>query len=217
MAARHEPRTRLIDEPSTTITDYAIAITSTACAVLLVQQGETTAVQLLSVAAFATLSLSAACGGTSHGFGVRLTPQRARLVWTASLLCAQAASLLLACAVFFARLPAPAAAVVIAALVMKTAPFAVRIVRAPRFAVMASDAALSLGLIALVEAAAWLRGDAASAPWLLAAIAITAAGVAVQQSGRGLHRALNHNDLMHVAQLVATWLFYRGIAQLTTG
>jgi hypothetical protein len=92
-------------------------------------------------------------------------------------------------------------------------------VRAPRFANVSVDAGLSLGVLALVEAGAWLRGDAASAPWMLAAVAATAAGVAVQRSGRGLPASwmrghLNHNDLMHVAQLVATWCFYRGALAL---
>jgi len=45
---------------------------------------------------------------------------------------------------------------------------------------------------------------------LLAACAVTGAGILVQRAGRGWRSRLNHNDLFHIAQLAATPLFLRG-------
>ena len=216
---RGRPRS-LVDEPTTTLTDYAISIAATACAVLILNRRDNTQlVTLLIASAFVSVALGAALGGTSHGFSAQLAQRHARLVWATSLLCAQAASLLLAYAALIARMPGAAASIAALLLAIKTALFTARIVRSRRFADVAYDAALSLGVVALVEAGAWLRGPAASAPGMLAAVAVTAAGVIVQRSGRGLPTSwlrghFNHNNLMHIAQLLATWLFYRGALEL---
>ena len=49
-----------------------------------------------------------------------------------------------------------------------------------------------------------------SAPWIAAAILVTFAASVIQASGFDLHRYFNHNDLYHVIQVGAAWLFYRG-------
>jgi len=46
--------------------------------------------------------------------------------------------------------------------------------------------------------------------WMLAAAVVSALAAAVQASGFSLHQHFNHNDLYHVIQIAALWLFYRG-------
>ncbi len=50
---------------------------------------------------------------------------------------------------------------------------------------------------------------------ILAGIAVSIAGAAVQASGLRLHEHFNHNDLYHVIQIAAMVLFYRGARRLT--
>jgi hypothetical protein len=40
-------------------------------------------------------------------------------------------------------------------------------------------------------------------------VAVSLAGVAVQQSGWGLHQHFNHNDIYHLIQIVGLYYFYR--------
>jgi hypothetical protein len=39
-------------------------------------------------------------------------------------------------------------------------------------------------------------------------------GLAIQMSGFGLHRDFNHNDIFHVIQIVAMFLFFKGARDL---
>ena len=210
MQARPPQRRILLDEPVTTLTDYAIAIAAGAFSVFLLAEAGERSVMLVSAGAFAVNAVAAALGGTSHGIGRRLSRERARAVWTSSLWCVQLSSLLLAGAVLIARLPPPGAAAAITVIAGKTLAVATRIALSPRFPHAAIDAATSLSVVALVEALAWLGGTSSSAPWMLAACTVTGAGVLIQRSGRGWGSRLTHNDLFHIAQLAATPLFYRG-------
>lgn len=49
-----------------------------------------------------------------------------------------------------------------------------------------------------------------SAIWLLAGVALSLAGLAIQQSTLSFGESFNHNDIFHTIQIPALWLFYRG-------
>src|SRR5215207_4549600 len=55
-----------------------------------------------------------------------------------------------------------------------------------------------------------IRWSEPGAPWLIAAILVTFVASVMQARRVGFHRHFNHNDLFHVIQLVALYLFYRG-------
>ena len=65
---------------------------------------------------------------------------------------------------------------------------------------------LTLGLFVW----AFHRRLSRSAVWIAAAILVTFAASGIQASGLDLHRYFNHNDLYHVMQMGAAWLFYLG-------
>ena len=69
------------------------------------------------------------------------------------------------------------------------------------------DSTATLAAIALVAASAW---TSPAAPWLLGSILVSVVAGVVQRARLGLHRHLNHNDLYHLTQLAAVYLFYRG-------
>jgi len=57
------------------------------------------------------------------------------------------------------------------------------------------------------------KRDIASA-WMLAGVAISLLAAAVQASGFALHRNFNHNDLYHLIQIAAMFLFHAGARRL---
>ena len=50
--------------------------------------------------------------------------------------------------------------------------------------------------------------------WLVAGVLISTFGGLVQSRRVAIHRHFNHNDLFHVIQMVALYLFFRGGALL---
>jgi hypothetical protein len=50
--------------------------------------------------------------------------------------------------------------------------------------------------------------------YIAAAIGVSIAAAAVQQSGLRLHTHFNHNDLMHVVQMGGVWLLFKGGVRL---
>ena len=68
------------------------------------------------------------------------------------------------------------------------------------------------GAVAFVVAAihsAHFRGEAHTMGWLAGSIAVTLAGLAVQQSDFPPGVFFNHNDVYHVIQIVALYLLFR--------
>jgi uncharacterized protein DUF6962 len=49
-----------------------------------------------------------------------------------------------------------------------------------------------------------------SATWLLAGVALSLIGLAIQQSTFSFGESFNHNDIFHTIQIAALWFFYRG-------
>jgi hypothetical protein len=49
--------------------------------------------------------------------------------------------------------------------------------------------------------------------WMLAGVAVSVLAGGVQASGLRLHEHFNHNDLYHVVQIAALFLFYRGLEE----
>ena len=50
--------------------------------------------------------------------------------------------------------------------------------------------------------------------WIVAAVALGLAGLGIQISGYRMHQPFNHNDIFHVIQIGAMYLFFRGARHL---
>ena len=51
-------------------------------------------------------------------------------------------------------------------------------------------------------------------PWLVGGVLVSLVAGVVQARRLGVHRHFNHNDVYHVIQVIALFLFYRGGALL---
>lgn len=205
-----------VHEPSTTLTDYAITVVAgwLAWRLLAVTQG---AAPALLAASFASVALAALLGGTVHGFKPQLGERRWRPLWRATLLLATLTSALLAAAAVVAHTAGAWRALLLAGVVVKLVVLARLAWREGTFGWVVLDSLLTFAAIALIEGAAWVRHDAPDAPWMLGGVAVSIAAGLVQRSGVAPHRHLNHNDLYHLMQLAAVYLFYRGGLVLGSG
>lgn len=199
-----------VAEPVTTLTDVALAAWGILLAVRLLAQLPPTLLTTTTAAALLVVGLGAAAGGVVHGLVHQLGERGWLLLWRATLLLAGLANGLLVAAVALALLPRSWAPAVLALLAARWALFARRAWRDYRFRHVVLDSAVALGAIALAQGWAWWARGAPSAPWILGAVAVSVAGGLLQQRGVGVHRHFNHNDLYHMVQGVALWLFYRG-------
>jgi hypothetical protein len=206
--AAHGPWWRL-HEPTTTLTDWAITLVAGSLAVRLVARSGAAAPRLLA-AALVAVALTALVGGAVHGAGPRLGEPRKRLLWLLTLQLAGLSNALLLAAAIVAHAPAGWRTPLLTLAAAKLLLFARTAWRGGEFRTVVLDTLVALAGIAALEGAAWLLHDARSAPWILGGVLVSLVGGGVQRAGLALHRHFNHNDLYHVVQLVAIWLFYRG-------
>jgi hypothetical protein len=198
-------------EPTTTLTDYLLAGLTLVLGLRLAWAARLTGdpAQWWWAAGFLALAAGAALGGTSHGFGPRLTELDQRRLWTAALVVLVAGNAALSAAAVTMALEGPARrlwlGVVAATGLLGVAAVAVR----PVYRVVLVDSAVALVLV--VALALWARsqGRAPWADWLLAGAAVAAAGGAVQALRIAPHPRFNHNDVYHLLQAAAMLLFYR--------
>lgn len=198
----------MIAEPTTTLTDYALAALGAALAFRLHAEAPARPGSArLWAACFYAIALAALLGGTWHGFAARL-PAGAKLgLWIGTYALLGLANLLLISAALAGLRPGVAAWFVAAALA-KFAVYLVLAVSRRDFGWVIADMALTLAGLLCLGLHRWLARRP-GAGWLLAAVSVSFAGALVQYSRLAFHRHFNHNDLFHVVQMLALYLFYR--------
>lgn len=199
-------------EPTTTLTDLALAGLSAVLAALLLREGAARGAPgvLLWGGALLAAGGAALLGAVVHGLAPWLAPARLRALWRATLVLVGLSDFLLVAGVVLAELGGAARTLLLLLAGGKLAAYLARLRVRDDFALAAADAGVSLLAVLAVTGFAALTGSAPAAPWIAAGVLVSLAGAAVQSRGRGLHRHLNHNDLFHLVQMAAAYLFYRG-------
>lgn len=199
-------------EPTTTLTDYILAIEAAVLAALLARSDG--AAQALApwlwALGFAALAFAAASGGTAHGFAHRFGEAGGRRLWLASLGAVALAGSLWVAAAVFAALGPPLRNLVLALVLVRLALGLRRLPCDAAFRAAAKGFGLDLALVLALQALAWQRFDAASAPWIAAGIALAGLGGWVQAREIAPHPRFNHNDLFHVILMLALLPLYLG-------
>ena len=181
-----------MSEPTTVLTDYALAAL---CAVLgwkLVRHSRFWAL------AFLALALAALLGGTWHGFW------QTDLLWKATTLSVGVASFGMVAGSALAVSGTPLSRVLIAFALLKLTAYTAWMLFHDAFVWVIVDTVSALLLVGALHL--WhLNG------WMLAAVGLSIAAGLAQASGISLHARFNHNDLYHVLQMGAMLLFFRGV------
>jgi FlaA1/EpsC-like NDP-sugar epimerase len=62
--------------------------------------------------------------------------------------------------------------------------------------------------------AAYVQREDGTVKWIASGVAVTLIGIVVQQTGFRSHLGFNHNDIYHIIQIAAFYLFFRGACTL---
>ena len=192
-------------------TDFAIAAVCTAFAAVL----ERDAAGVLSArglwaSSFAFTAVAAVTGGVWHGLAVHLDPAARRRVWKATQGAMGMTGLAILAAGIVGFVGGPAVPWLLAGAVAKFAAYAAAMARRDDYGLVVIDYGISMIALAALATLGWVRQGAAASPWLVAGVAVSAVGAAVQVKKVAPHRRFNHNDLYHIIQIVALYLFFRG-------
>jgi hypothetical protein len=188
-----------MNEPMTVLTDYLLGGVSAYAAMALVRNPQTS--RRLWALAFAALAAAAFLGGTWHGF------VHSDLLWKATTLSAGVASFGMVAGSSYAVFSPPLRAFVLTAALAKLVVYSAWMLGHDAFIYVVIDTGLAFIIVAAIHLWKW------NGP-ILAGVAVSIAGAAVQASGFRLHEHFNHNDLYHVIQIAALALLYRGAKRL---
>jgi hypothetical protein len=205
----------MIAEPTTLLTDYALAGVTAWLALSLFRAREGQRARSLWALAFAALALAAALGGTWHGFAPALAEIAVILVWKATLLCVGVASFGMLAGSAIAATAGNARKSLLAVAAAKFAVYSGWMVGHSEYIYVIMDTGSALVLIAVLHL--WSAARDRASRWILAGVGVSVLAAGVQASGFALHRNFNHNDLYHVIQIVAMILFYAGARRLRDG
>jgi len=210
------PRWGGITEPTTVLTNVVLAGLAF---VLGARLGYASAAEGSASGSFIALGLlttavAAAFGAAAHGIDPLVDREQRERCWRLALwaMGLVGAASIASVAFFTARGSIRTAILVVAGL--KLLIYLVSVVRRPEFRVAAADYGGALAVVLAGALYAMVRWRAPGTGWLVAAVAVSFMAGLVQVRRVALHRLFNHNDLYHVIQMVALYLFARGGALL---
>jgi hypothetical protein len=182
----------VISEPMTVFTDYALAGVSAWLGCKLLGSSRFWAL------AFLALALAALLGGTWHGFF------KSDLLWKATTLSVGVASFGMVVGSSLLTLTGTALRILVVFAAIKLLAYTAWMLGHDDFIWVIADTASALLIVGVLHL--WrLNG------WMLAGVAVSILAGVAQASGLALHEHFNHNDLYHVIQIAAMFLFYNGL------
>lgn len=204
----------MIDEPTTVLSDYALAVVTGWLGLWLFRAWEGQAARMLWALAFAALALAAALGGTYHGFGNALGAGAQDLLWKATVLAVGTGSFGMCAGSAIAVTVDNPRRLLVALAVATLAVYSVWMLTHDAYLYVIADTGVAMAMIAALHGwSATRRRDRASL-WILGGVGASALAAGAQASGIALHPNFNHNDMYHVIQIAAMALFYIGARRL---
>lgn len=205
-----------ITEPMTVLTDVLLGGFAFILAARLGLHSAAEGVTASSALAGGLLAtaISAILGAITHGLDPRTDAAARERMWRAALFMTGfvGTGTVAAVAFFAARGSTRTAILVFAAL--KLVIYMIKVARRPDFRVAAADYGGALAILLAGAVYALVRWQMPGASWLIAGVAVSLVAGVVQARRLALHRHFNHNDLFHLIQMVALYMFYRGGAVL---
>lgn len=202
-------------EPTTTLTDYAIAVAALVFAISLLQIGwvkQQVSVRLWATAFF-FVAVAAALGGTCHGFVTQLGSSLTRMLWVAMIYSLSLASFFMLTGTIFSSVGSKMQRWFLLGAITKSALTGAALIQTPRFEIAAFDYGSAMVIVLILQLST-LTQPTQAASWIISGILVSGLAIGVLISGVTWSNFLNHNDLYHLVQLVGLSLLYRGTKQL---
>ena len=181
-----------MNEPTTVLTDYALAAVSAFLGWKLIPRSKFWSL------AFLALALGALLGGTWHGFW------QSDLLWKATTLAVGLASFGMVAGSANAATTGKLRSALIGFAAGKLIAYSVWMLYHDDFIWVVADTASALLIVGGLYL--WRFNG-----WMLAGVAVSVLAGLAQASGLRLHQHFNHNDLYHVIQIGAMLAFYKGL------
>lgn len=206
-----------ITEPTTMLTDYALAAMSVLFAVLLLRSEHLhrLASVRLWAGAFITTALAAILAGTYHGFSAHLGDAAGEILWKATVYSMGFVSFFMLAGSIVSSVGIPLRRRLLAAVILKFLFYAVWMAGHDDFRFVIYDYISAMVGVLIVQASAASMRREESAKWIIAGVLVSLIAAGAQQSGFTIHENVNHNDVYHIIQMVAVYLFFRGTRLLT--
>ena len=159
-------------------------------------------------------AVAASFGAAAHGIDPRVDPVQRDRCWRGALYVTGVVSACTIASVAYFAATGVIRAVLLGGAGVKLLVYVVRVARNPEFRVAAVDYGLSLAVLLAGSAYLAMRSHTAAAAWFAAGVGVSLVAALVQARRVAPHRHFNHNDLYHVIQIGALYLFYRGATLL---
>lgn len=209
--------TMTIGEPTTMLTDYGLAALSLFLGVLLLRVARLRGQASIWFWAGALIATAAASlvGGTYHGFLLYFDPLTKATLWKVTVYTIGLVSYFMLSGAIIASIRRPLRRWLLAAVLLKLLVYTGWMTTHDDFRYAVFDYAPAMFAVLILQFHAAYRLREEGPRWILAGVVVSFAAAGIQQSGLKLHQNFNHNDLYHVIQMVAVYLFYKGGRLLT--
>ena len=201
-----------LSEPTTVMTNVLLSIVAFIFAGRLgLQASVEGSVAGASLAcAFIATAIAAAFGAAAHGIDpITDADLRARL-WKGALYAAGLIGVGTVASVSFFAARGTVRSALLAFAVIKLLIFLVIVTRTPAFRIAAIDYGAALAVLLAGACYGLMRWHAPGATWIIAGVVVSLIAGLVQAFRVSPHRWFNHNDLYHVIEIGALYLFFRG-------
>lgn len=203
----------IITEPTTTLTDYAIALEAFLFAGYLFWLGQTQQQisQRFWAVAFGCVALAALTGGTYHGFVLQFDTPTIWLLWQTIIYALSLASFCMLAATVISTLPRAWQRWWLLLAGLKTLAYLFLVGMPNSFGYAIADYFSAMMIVLVLQMRALVRGkNSIAAGWIISGILISGIAVGIQAAGITIAEHFNQNDLYHVVQMLGLYAFYQG-------
>jgi hypothetical protein len=194
-------------EPITMLTDYVLGILALAFgyAILRKNRVDGQISRSLWAYAFLSLSLSTLVGGTYHGF--QWQDSFGDFLWKITSLSMGLTSLFMTASIVCANCRGKTRRDWLVIVGIKFLLFAGLAMTSDDFLLVIADYGSAMLVILVIALIQTFRKTRPEAPWLAAGVGVSLIAASAQASGISLHEHFNHNDIFHLIQIPALYLF----------
>jgi hypothetical protein len=205
----------LISEPTTTLTDYAIALETIGFAVALVKTNHCKRQQAITFwgLAFVFVAVAAILGGTCHGFANALGYDRSEILWHLMSYALGFSSFFMLLASVISTLPRSVRLGILGGIGLKSILYFHVIEFQNDFTYVVIDY-LSAMAVVLILQLRQLITQPNSATWIIVGIVVSGLAATIHASRVTIAPQFNHNDIYHLIQMMALYCFYKGATLL---
>lgn len=205
----------MISEPTTTLTDYAIALETICFAVALVKTNHRKQQQAIAFwsLAFLGVAVAAIMGGTCHGFASTLGFDGLEVLWHTMSYALGFSSFFMLLASVVSSVPRSIRVWLLAAIGLKSILYFHGIESQDDFTYIVIDYLSAMAIVLMLQFRQ-LSTQPVSATWIIAGILISVLAVTIQASRVFIAPYFNYNDIYHLIQMVALYCLFKGATLL---